>query len=962
MKAKILSLLLVVALVLTVSVFVVVADDADYTADFSSPAADGTVVTNCPVCKQSNVTWYQLPAATGSTSLQSKHYYLPEGGINANTYDYTLANVDACLHLNGQTLQRSDNGVVVSASGNTVLDIMDHEAEAGKIICKLGSTGSTGAVATYGTSVINFHGGTIERSASDTGKRGPVYLNSSGGFHMYGGKLVNESSTAVTENGGLVYVNKGTFWMHDGTVDGGSAVLGGNIYTTTSGTVEISGGTITAGTAENGGNIYANAAINMTGGTISYGESTKTITGTGYQSYGGGNVFLTGAAAIFKMDGDKALVTEGDAALNGGNIYLMSGAKFQLVKGTVSNGAAAYTGTCGLQGGGNIKAKDGTTTVDIDGGTITGGTALRGGNIALTHNAGMDVSGDAEISVTTPMANITWLGANIFVRGTSSAAGDVILGGSCTISGAETYTDTDSDYGGNIYLHNYSNLTLKDNAVITGGKAKNGGNIYMSSATSKVMMQGGEISSGRAKGSSGTNIYMSLGTLQLSGGEICDGMDGGNSVYVNNNTNNQLTLSGAIKVDQLFIRGTGSAQANIQLEDSFTGHVQFRFANNTDEEKTFYNSIGYGTVLTGNTNVTIAETYDNTGSILVGAKVNNNPTYLDAYYATATKNLLIANYSKTDASGKTTYIEDLTEVGAGECLTLIRDMELTLSTDMIVDTNGMDATITTEGGAEVSLIDQTNTKDSTGFGKITISKDALASYQTTFDGKRYITVSNGDGTYSAHLLEAKVKSVVLRTETAGIYYNVELLCDRALEDLVQSYGVALSVQSMPDETFAELGTSRTDVRYTAIAKCGCAGVCQHPDVHFKNFESGSYTSCALNNILAANIPEGGISNDTRGQMPVYANGYVTICVDDGEELMLMTDETNKNKTKGADGWDESVAIAYSIRDVMELVDGTFSTLSPENQGYIVDFYTTWQADIQGWDLPNIKKAYQDSLA
>lgn len=964
----------------------------------------------------------------------------------------------------------------------------------------------TGGTATNGGSIyakvaVTISGGTITGGSATNG--GNIYAAVE--TTVSGGTVTGGTAT----NGGNIYA-AAALTVSDGTITSGTATSGGNIYATAA--LTVSGGTITKGTAENGGNIYTNAALDMTGGTISYGSSTKTITDTSYQYYGGGNVFLTGSAAVFTMNGANALVTEGDAAFNGGNIYLMSSAKFQLVTGTVSNGAVAYTGTCGLQGGGNIHATDGATTVDIDGGTIIGGTAMRGGNIAVVNNADLNVNAGAQLSVTTPMANVAWLGANIFARGSGSCY--VTLNGG-TVSGATAdYTDTDNDYGGNIYLHN-AQLTIKEGATVTGGKAYSGGNIYLSQTTSKVVFEGGTISAGVSaaaptsesgvQNAGGGNIYMAAGTftmngenaiiengqaysggnvrisagtfdmdngivrngtavyagkngyagggnfmvsgtldvdggtitggyspvrggniyvlnteavtihnatvsladdatdianeggniyirkasvatgmtvgegavitcgenacsgngrnilvrngtLTLAGGEILNGMTGGNSVnvyaHIDSTTDNKVILAGDANVDQLYIQGAVDAQANVEIQEGFEGFVQLRYADGT-----IYDAVTYGYVLTGNTNVTVAEAYANTGSIQVGAKVNNNATYLDAVYVSDTQQLAVAGYKKTDANGVSSFIVDISEVGEGECLTLIRDMELTLSQDMVVDTNGYDVTITTENGAKVYLIDLTNDETSTKFGEVTVDAASLGDVQVLFNGARYIAVMGEDGTYTAHKLVLKMKSVVLRTDTAGIYYRVEIRCDRYLAALVQSYGVALSVQSMPDETFAQLGTSRTDVRYTAIGKCECGGTCKTPEIHFQSFVSGVYNSCALNNILTANIPTGGITNAQRGEMPVYANGYVTIVLPDGTDLILMTDEVNKNKSTSSADWDASAATAYSIYDVMKLIDDGFDSFEAKDQSAIVEFYTTWASHITDWELPKIKAAY-----
>ena len=48
----------------------------------------------------------------------------------------------------------------------------------------------------------------------------------------------------------------------------------------------------------------------------------------------------------------------------------------------------------------------------------------------------------------------------------------------------------------------------------------------------------------------------------------------------------------------------------------------------------------------------------------------------------------------------------------------------------------------------------------------------------------------------------RLTDVTLRTESCGVYYKGTWGCDSVLAEKIRSYGVAVSLQAMPDEDFA----------------------------------------------------------------------------------------------------------------------------------------------------------------
>ena len=155
----------------------------------------------CEYCNSPQA-WLPLSAyLAGNETLATGHYY-----VNTDGYEMAAQTVEEdsviCLDLMGKNLLGSERAFLVNDGG--ILNIQD-SGEDGTITGQgFASTGNSGGV---------------------------VNVAKGGTLNLYDGKLtlaVKEGANKP-QNGGIVYV-AGIFNMHDGTVEGGTATAGGNIY------------------------------------------------------------------------------------------------------------------------------------------------------------------------------------------------------------------------------------------------------------------------------------------------------------------------------------------------------------------------------------------------------------------------------------------------------------------------------------------------------------------------------------------------------------------------------------------------------------------------------------------------------------------------------------------------------------------------------------------------------------
>lgn len=286
------------------------------------------------------VTW---SAWDGSTTPTSGYYYL--------TRDVTLSTPlvpAAGSSLGTKVLGIDLNGHTLSSTGLRVFQMSNSYS---RIILTDSSAAKTGTVEytqvsggeSYGFGVrmhaarttFDMYGGTIT-GTKYAGTGGAAVLLGSGSnatttvFNLYGGRIAGGTGA----KGGNVFIHVGTFNMHGGTICDGVAPfygegLGGNVFLNDLGNnggavFHMYGGTISGGTAVQGANIYARqkSKVTISGGRIT-GAREASDTGSVH------------------MDENSTLTLSGTPYIYdslGSNLYLPAG-KTVTVSGTLSAGA-----------------------------------------------------------------------------------------------------------------------------------------------------------------------------------------------------------------------------------------------------------------------------------------------------------------------------------------------------------------------------------------------------------------------------------------------------------------------------------------------------------------------------------------------------------------------------------------------------------------------------------------------
>ena len=517
MKKRILSVLLVVALLAVGCVLAVqanepesepaknfVADNAKNEVYAAANAMDfsdsSNLPTNCPYCgKTEGVTWKALPNGE-ATSVISGHYYAAENINKGSKYFVITGGSSVCVHLNGKTIEA--NGHVFDAriaytKDSTVTPAVYNFVDAKKSTLNVMGSGtvigggkgggaggcdsSTSLASTYGGSVlyasgnVNLCGGTWKHKASTT--LATVSVNQQGQLSIYEGTTFTADEGVQGRN---IVVESGKLYMYGGVVEKGDVTgltgvnrFGGNILIKGSGTYSkawtqqswFDGGIIRDGKAHNGGNIaifglFGSNTLNVrfVNCLIDNGQAVKTDAGA---DGNGGNVFLqyglNPTTTVRFNNATDLTVSNGKAEGVGGNVYFYQ------------NLATTAVTTCNMM---------------VQGGDFLDGQATEGGNFYITGAKGnFYIGGDAQV-----------------LRGQAKVVRD-----------AETTKVTALGNGGNLYLAS-GTMNIND-VVFNEGKE----NQYYEAPT---------LDAGHAD-SHGGNVYVAGGTLTFRGGTISAGVSEG---------------------------------------------------------------------------------------------------------------------------------------------------------------------------------------------------------------------------------------------------------------------------------------------------------------------------------------------------------------------------------------------------------------------------------------------------
>ncbi len=355
-------------------------------------------------------------------------FYAPDGHYHL-THDLTASGqcsvgkekggevYDIVLDLNGKTLTTGSRGFLVW--GSSAFSLMD-SAGTGTVAAK-GAAGNAGNILVTGGGKFNFYGGTLTlREDAVSIKRGGI-IHLSGAesvVNMYGGTVIGGKAN----EGGNVYVEGGTFNITGGTVTKGiSGSVGGNIHVAGSGVLNVSGGVITAGEAKCGGNISAlgSGTVVISGGKLDQGNAS--LYGGNIFGYDSANITVSGAAEVAK----------GTAVTSGGNIYISGGS------GDQSGKLPGLTVSGGRISGGKLASGTGSNIRSCRGGEIT----ISGGNIAgdILLNADDDGSARKVVLSGTPVIG-KGLNNGLSLGRRAADVSGLTTGANISISTAGTFT------------------------------------------------------------------------------------------------------------------------------------------------------------------------------------------------------------------------------------------------------------------------------------------------------------------------------------------------------------------------------------------------------------------------------------------------------------------------------------------------------------------------------------------
>ena len=954
----------------------------------------------------------------------NQHFYWDptehtNGAVSHTGYNWlqVTGSTNVCLHLNGTT--HNYNGRIQWV-GNGTLNIMGEGSL--NALGKSNASTNLGNLYINGGSTVNLYGGkltsaetvTLNKPQSLTDARfatlsvhnasatvnifNGVELESTfgtniaadmGTVNLYGGTLrggkgypyhadtITSTTSDWTACGGNVYLygqsetKQAIFNMYGGTVTGGTAKQGGNVFVYKNAAFNLYGGDILGGTADAGDNLYihdaaafkvgvdwaGSASVDFPtrygkGDTVQNGVSTGDFTGAlryeaeeGLGIYGQDGklvlapVYLYTASRIQReaaaidftrnycpacgeIDGWTKLggssrhfpgTTIGSAPNFSGNQHFYWDPT-EYTNGTVNstvynwlqvNGSTNvclhlngmtinYTGrihwggsgTLNIMGEGSLNAlgkSNATTnfgniyinsggTINLYGGKFTSAeTATLNKPQSLTdpryatlsvHNVG------ATVNIYDGVEMESTFGTNIAAdMGTVNLYGGTLRGGKGYPYHADTITSATSDWtacGGNVYLYGQS-ATKKAifnmyGGTVTGGTAKQGGNVF---------------------------VYKNA-AFNLYGGDI---------------------LGGTADVgDNLYIYDT----AALKVGADWTGSASVAFSA----------PYGYGDIVQNG-----VSTGDFSGNLQYEAVEMPKIYGADDKLVIAPVCLYTADGTKIWARNNAEAIKKQQEQADSYIRVLLADsvFELPEGKTVCIDFNGKNTTVA--GNGILWGMDRSNdTFQAEACAAVTVADTVTVQEDVTGGehGYRYLALSENQGAYGFHRLDATVKTVTLRTSAAGLYYQAVYNCDPVLSEKVKTYGVALSLRNLPGADFL---TESTD----------CYTVASTP------FESGVVaTSGSVFNIMKTSNKAD--RNCRRGEMKIYANAYLEI---DGIGY-VMGDTENTGKTVA----DATFAgVAYSLQDVLLAIDADWEHYVEEGKADAVkEFYSTWaQHGMNAWD-------------
>ena len=558
MKKRVLSVLLVIALLVAVGIVAAQANETDPTpAEIKAEAQtvitaakamtfeEGNLPTYCPKCGD-NVTWTAITKEyydSITNHAYQGHYYLAESfevDIAGLAFNFQGA---SCLHLNGNGVKNvTTGGWNCVLRGNTELNIFDNAAGTGYI-----DGGTTQGAIWGGVATTNIYGGTYKgtNSTATIEIRGNNFVNffdgdlesgdirftsvDSSAFQMYGGTLSStgniKSNEASTTTEALVGIHGGDVDMTVNTWGKKVVVTGGSIKTLTSavptGTsgISISGNPQIETLGLSASYVYPTFGALTEGASIGFGTYTGVIS-TAYETKAEAEEI---AATFPEMQGMSVTVNDAYELVLGARTYTPAEIITESAKQTFgTEETEAFCYHCGEY----VTWKPFTDEMAVNTNIIKGHYFLAG-DITVTDLAStimpIDANGDICIHLNNKTWTTTYASANSsygLIRFRAEANGAIMGKGSITANKAYVFrvngsTNTKNYHiysgsftGNGVTAYSYGMLLEGGTTTLHDGVSYAGGPLYQT-AGSTLYIKGGTYTA--------SQLWFA-GTTEISGG------------------------------------------------------------------------------------------------------------------------------------------------------------------------------------------------------------------------------------------------------------------------------------------------------------------------------------------------------------------------------------------------------------------------------------------------------------
>lgn len=415
-------------------------------------------------------------------------------------------------------------------------------------------------------------------------------------------------------------------------------------------------------------------------------------------------------------------------------------------------------------------------------------------------------------------------------------------------------------------------------------------------------MYGGMVRDG-ISGAIGGNLFVDrAGSFNMYGGEIRGGTakDTGNCVY----TRGKTLLANDAVIDQLMASpksGYTTVEDLLTIQGAFTGKVCFSYAKITDA--------GIVMGISKQADLSGAELYFSNSDLQVRAEGDTLVSYMPKAASIIDENGMVVYYDSIENA--------VAALVDGQTLVLHRSTDsVEINKSILLDLNGrkISNTLSAVDDAIVEVIDCT-TADYTiadeVYGKVKAISGQVIPAKAA-EGRDPYVQYNGSSYISYHAVGLNIQSMALRPQNAGLYYLNNFVADSMVRNMVNSFGIVLSVDGIPDQE-----TMLETKQYTSIANT--------------NFGSKEHAGMLLSGILKESNNER--TNLRNGEMTVYGRAYVELT--DGSYLF-------------------GLPRSRSLREQAVEADKQFAHLNEAQKQGFAELYEQFPEILEKWELNNLE--------